>query len=116
MSLRPGIGLGMCDELASVLLDEQYRERMIDVPLQLQHGGVRWPLGRYLRRKLREKLGRHPNAPESVLQAQSAELQVLRETAWTSETSVKSTILKASLGRRRQLEARERRKYKRETI
>lgn len=116
MSLRPGIGLGMAHEIASCLLETKLDERMIDVPLSLQHGRAQWPLGRYLRRKLRTYIGRHPNAPlETVLEADT-EMQNVRETAWNSKTSVKAEVLKRSLGRRIQIEARERRSRKREAI
>lgn len=116
MSLRPGIGLGMMHELASTLLQHRLDERMIDVPLSLQHGMAKWPLGRYLRRKLRTFIGRDVNAPAQVLAAQEQELQVMREAAWLDKRSVKAEVLKNSLGRRRQIEAKQRRNGKRETI
>lgn len=106
----------MAHEIASCLLETKLDERMIDVPLSLQHGRAQWPLGRYLRRKLRTYIGRHPNAPlETVLEA-ATEMQNVRETAWNSKTSVKAEVLKRSLGRRIQIEARERRSRKREAI
>lgn len=116
MSLRPGIGLGMAHEIASSLMASPMDERYIDVPLSLQHGRSRWPLGRYLRRKLRTYVGRPANAPALALAPQAAFLQDVRETAWTNQTPVKAEILKRSLGKRRQIEARERRYRKRETI
>lgn len=116
MSLRPGIGLGMAHEIASTLLQHRLDERMIDVPLSLQHGRSKWPLGRYLRRKLRTYIGRQPNTPFEALSETIAEMQDVREVAWNSETSVKAEILKRSLGKRRQIEGRERRMKKRETV
>lgn len=116
MSLRPGIGLGMMHEIASTLLQHRIDERMIDVPVSLQHGRAKWPLGRYLRRKLRTYIGRDANAPREALFTQASEMQDVRETAWNSETSVKAEVLKRSLGRRRQIEARYRRRGKRETV
>jgi len=105
----------MMHELASTLMQHKLDEHMIDVPLSLQHGTKKWPLGRYLRRKLRTFIGRDINAPQEVLEAQSQELQTLRETAWNTQVSLKGEILKKSLGRRIQINAREKRK-KRETI
>lgn len=115
MSLRPGIGLGMMHEIASTLMQHKSDEHMIDVPLFARHGSKRWPFGRYLRRNLRKFIGRDPNAPQEILEEQEKALQDLRQTAWDSQTSVKSEVLKASLGRRIQIEAKHRRK-KREAI
>lgn len=116
MSLRPGIGLGMAHEIASSLMASPMDERYIDVPLSLQHGRSRWPLGRYLRRKLRTYVGREANAPPLALIPQAAELQDVRETAWSNKTSVKAEVLRRSLGKRRQIEAREKRYRKREAL
>jgi len=102
-------------ELASTLLQHKLDEKMIDVPLTLQHGTRKWPLGRYLRRKLRTYIGRDPNAPKEVLDLQAAELQVMREAAWTNSTSLTNEVLKKSLGRRIQIEQKYRR-TKREAI
>lgn len=106
----------MAHEIASTLLEHKLDERMIDVPLSLQHGRNRWPLGRYLRRRLREYIGREPNAPEQALSEAATEMQDVREAAWNSKTSVKAEVLKRSLGRRRQIEARYKRTQKRETV
>lgn len=107
MSLRPGIGLGMMHDLASVLLEHKLDERMIDVPTSLQHGGKKWPLNRYLRRKLREFIGRSPNAPPETLQQQTEALRPLREIAFASSTPLKTEVLKASLGARTNIHTRE---------
>lgn len=116
MSLRPGIGLGMMHELASTLLQHKLDERMVDVPLSLQHGKAKWPLGRYLRRKLRTFIGKSPNAPAEALADQEKELQILREIAWANKTSVKAQVLNKSLGRRIQINNRHSRRKKRETV
>lgn len=115
MSLRPGIGVGMMHELASTLLQHSLDEKMIDVPLTLQHGTHQWPLGRFLRRKLRTFIGRDSNAPPEILELQANELQALREIAWDNATSLTEEVLKESLGRRIKIEARHRR-TKRETV
>lgn len=101
----------MMHELASTLLTLDIKdERMVDVPTTLQHGTSKWPLGRFLRRKLRTYIGRPANAPKEVLETQETELQAMREIAWHNQTSLKTEILNNSLGKRIQIEARNRRK------
>lgn len=107
MSLRPGIGLGMMHELASTLMEHKLDERMIDVPTSLQHGSKKFPLNRYLRRKLREFIGRSPDCPPEALAQAKEELRPLREAAFVSSTSLKAAILEESTGRRIQIENRE---------
>lgn len=69
MSMKPGLGAGAMDEVASVLMQFDLVDTQGDVPSALRHGGRLMPLGRYLRRKLREKVGRDPAAP-AVVQAE----------------------------------------------
>ncbi|UDN67492.1 replication initiator protein [robinz microvirus RP_32] len=80
MSLRPGIGAGFIDEVASTLLEHNL-DQLSDVPTSLAHGGRNRPLGRYLTRRLRVRTGKEPGAPQSTLQAQQEKLQPLREAA-----------------------------------
>ena len=115
MSLRPGIGLGMMDDLASVLMEHKLDERMIDVPTSLQHGNKKWPLGRYLRRKLRQRIGRDEKTPFEALQQYKEEMQPLREVAWNDEKPLSEVYLESTEGKRIQIEAREFRK-KRNTL
>ena len=110
MSLRPGIGLGMMDELASTLMEHRLDEKMIDVPMTLQHGSKQWPLGRYLRRKLRARLGRDENTPWEEIQKRKDEMQPLRETAWNDQKKLSEVYLETTEGKRIQIEARETRK------
>lgn len=59
-SLKPGIGAAFMDNLIPFLTTTAGCETIIrtkDVPAVLNHGGKSFPLGRYLRRVLREKLG-----------------------------------------------------------
>lgn len=107
MSLRPGIGLGMMHELASTLMEHKLDERMIDVPLSLQHGTKQWPLGRYLRRKCRTFIGRHPDTPPESLQPLVEKMRPLREAAFNDSIPFSVKVLEASLGKRIQIEARE---------
>jgi len=114
MSLKPGIGLGLMHDVASTLMQHSLEGKLIDVPISLRHGTHQWPLGRYLRRKLRTFIGRPANAPPEVLELQRLELQTLRETAWTNQTSLTTEVLKASEGKRIQIHRKQRAK-KRET-
>lgn len=116
MSLRPGIGLGMMDELASTLMEHKLDEKMVDVPTTLQHGTKQFPLGRYLRRKLRERIGREPNCPETVLRQMEEKMRPLRETAFNNSQKFSEKVLEESLGKRIQINAREKRMSKRGNI
>lgn len=55
-SLRPGLGEGVCDDIASAILFAT-RGELSDIPNYLSHGKLRRPVGRYLRGKIRERLG-----------------------------------------------------------
>lgn len=61
MSLAPGIGADVMWDIASSLLSFSHLQG--DVPSSLEIGGKKYPLGRYLRKKLREFMGRDPKAP-----------------------------------------------------
>lgn len=108
MSLKPGLGADMMDEVASTLMSFNLESGSADVPSALQHGNRKLPLGRYLRRRLRERVGRDPSAPASVLNEIQAELQPLREAAWNSSTPFKEEVIKAGQGKRANLAARQR--------
>lgn len=56
MSLRPGIGADFVDDVASAILrwDD---EKSGEVPVALRHGSKLLPLGRYLRTRLKERVG-----------------------------------------------------------
>lgn len=82
MSNRPGIGaLAMPDIAANLLAVEngRYVGLMEDVPTSLEMEGRQFPLGRYLRRRLRVELGLPPGAPESVIEKWSQEMRSLLE-------------------------------------
>lgn len=115
MSLRPGIGYQMMHEVASTLMEHGLDERLVDVPILLQHGRTKYPLGRYLRRKLRTFIGRSPDAPPEALAEYQKEMQPLREAAFLSSTPFKTAILAHSLGKRIQIEAAFNRNRKRNT-
>lgn len=93
MSLKPGIGRDFMDEVASVLLGPGGGNFADDVPTHLAHGTRKFPLGRYLRRRLRELTGRDQAAPESAIQALQEELQPLREAAFNASKSFKQSVI-----------------------
>lgn len=85
MSLRPGIGAHAMPVVADALNDK-YGARFIaetgDVPLALAHGRSQLPLGRYLRRKLREEMGfTHIGGQAKPEEQRQAEMQALCDAA-----------------------------------
>ena len=108
MSLRPGIGAGMMDEVASTLLTLGLENGSDDVPSSLQHGKRSLPLGRYLRRRLRTLIGNAPEAPASVINEAKKEMLPLRQAAWDSSTSFKTEVINAGKGKRANLAAKQR--------
>lgn len=117
MSLKPGIGSGVLDTVAAVITRYNLLTPQGDVPVTLRHGDLQWPLGRYLRKQLRKKLGldeRSPHvlSPEAAfLHAQSPETEALRAVQETARgdkanPSMKYHLLKASEGRRLQIARR----------
>lgn len=60
MSNRPGIGADYMFKVADTLFSEHGAsviDQTGDVPVFLMHGGTKMPLGRYLRKKLRDAIG-----------------------------------------------------------
>lgn len=112
MSLRPGIGAGMMDDVASTVMEHDLVE--VDVPTGLRHGRKIWPLGRYLRRRLRERVGMEPAAPAN--EELRAEVQALRAAAWESSQSVSDVAKEVMRPQAIQLEERERFHRKRKIL
>ena len=106
-SLKPGIGADFSWEFASSALEHQLDKLMVDVPLSLRVAGQQKPLGRYLRRKFREAIGRGPEVPQAVVDAMAAELLPLRESAFDSSSSFKEEVVKAGAGKFANFEARQ---------
>lgn len=112
MSLRPGLGHGFMHEVASTMLQFDIHKTMADVPATLSHGKKKWPLGRYLRRSLREMVGKEKNISAEALDEIQARMQVMRNTAFHLSEPLSKQVLKASEGRRIQIYANEARKKK----
>lgn len=82
MSLKPGLGHDFMWEIASTLLQYPDKlEEMIDVPSALRTEGRKWPLGKYLRGKLREFVGRENETPPEIMEEVYKELRPLQEEA-----------------------------------
>lgn len=77
MSRNPGIGAFAVPKIVSALNGDkgQYAFKNGDVPNELAHGGIRAPLGRYLKTKIRQDLGRDIKCPNETLQMLKKEFQ-----------------------------------------
>lgn len=121
MSNRPGIGCGMADEIASTLL-EHGLDSLPDVPATLAHGRARWPLGKYLRRQIRKRIGRDEKAPPSTLEKLKEKLSPMHQIGQAcpipgfKEFAFKGAIIDAGKGGRQNMEAKLRRQQKRGSI
>lgn len=119
MSLRPGIGAGFLWDVADSFLRFDLEKSSADVPTALRHGARKFPLGRYLTRRLRTYVGRVEQAPEEVTAALDATVQELRASAEAVAPNgqkgwyFKQAVIDASLGRARQIEARQKRSNRR---
>lgn len=114
MSRKPGIGYDMMHEVAATLMEHGLDKTIVDVPVALQIGTKKAPLGRYLRRSLRKMIGRSHYAPED--KKATADMQLLRTMAWENKTPLSTQILTLSEGRRIQLENRQRGNKKRNNV
>lgn len=85
MSLRPGLGVNALPEIADVVLRLNLVDGNGDVPSALRHGSRIMPLGRYLRRKLREQIGKAPAAPLATVCAAQEAVSHLRAIAFANE-------------------------------
>lgn len=112
MSLRPGIGADFMHEIASTMLALDLELGEADVPSALQHGKRKLPLGRYLKRRLRELIGREVDTPESTLAEMAEELRPLYEAAQMAPTpelrrvAFENAIVDASSQKRLNLKTR----------
>lgn len=82
MSLRPGIGATATEEIAAVLQTDFGLNTVVrdhDVPMSLNCGRRAMPLGRYLRRKIREKIGHEPTIKEEAIAIFEDKMQKLYE-------------------------------------
>lgn len=78
MSLRPGIGAGALGPAIDAWKSFNLETTQEDVPVFLRHGNKKLPLGRYLRIKFREGVGRGKNTPEAVVKRLSEKMLDVR--------------------------------------
>lgn len=126
MSLRPGLGAGIVDDLASATLEHKIVEKTGDVPTVLRHNGKLMPLGRYLTRRLRVRCGLAPDTPEITRAKVAEEMRPMSEAALSLtkgyqikglyETHFKEALRKANEGKVIQLEARQKLFKQRKTL
>lgn len=119
MSLRPGIGASAMQDVANSLNDAPGARAVSalgDVPLILQHGPKKFPLGRYLRRRLRHEMGAEDlREPDSARKVKATQLRALSEAIGTAQAR-KKLKLDIEHERIRQIETRERIWRKKGTI
>lgn len=99
MSLRPGIGVDGMWNVAQAMVDNNLHETMMDVPTALRHGNKHYPLGRYLRGKLREMVGRDGKAPPEALENLKAEVRAVRQAAFDASVSFSKALSSIDDGR-----------------
>lgn len=104
-SNRPGIGALALPEIASVLLTHDLDQTETDVPSRLDHGRKSYPLGRYLKRKLREQIGWQPDTPEVTKRAQEEEMRPLRDYAFDNSLSFAEVVKEFYKGQTARAEA-----------
>lgn len=122
MSNKPGIGAWFADEIASTILNHNLEDALVDVPLVLRHGKKMYPLGTYLRRAIRQRIGRDKNAPQAVLDAIKEEMRPVREAAFANapagfkELAFREALIEASHGQTLRLELLQRIRRTNETV
>lgn len=116
VSLRPGLGLRVMHDVADRLLTYNLEKEIEDVPMSLQHGKFKLPLGRYLRCKLRRMIGRDEKCPPQVLEKVKAELLPLRQQAFNASSSFAEAVVQANKGKRANVLARAKIKQPRKSL
>lgn len=95
MSNRPGLGVSALWEVADTLMKFNLETSQPDVPSALQHGRRKLPLGRFLRGKLREMVGKDVKAPDETLAEMAEQLSELYSSASSAPSSVRRELFKA---------------------
>lgn len=106
MSLKPGIGADSLWEYAHSLLHFNLDQQLDDVPNAWRSGTDLLPLGRYLRGKLREKIGKDKKAPQETINQLSEEMRPLREAAFNASLPLKQLVIESGFQKALDLETR----------
>lgn len=111
-SNRPGIGLGSLERIERVLQSpygRQLLDELGDVPTVLNRGNKAWPLGTYLRRKLRAKLGLPEGSKSAGYKKYALEMRDMFNDSINAQevkASLSRHLSDKSKGRRASIEAR----------
>jgi len=106
-SLRPGIGAHFPARMASAMSDQDLYPLTMqicgDVPSQVRIGGKMWPIGRYLKNKLRKEVGINEDEIKAVNKALQSEITKEKLKEAEQDPSCKAEImrLQRSLKKRR---------------
>lgn len=98
MSNRPGIGAHGIDAVGDELLRLDVLQAEVDVPSTLRFGSRQRPIGRYLQKRLRRRVGRDEKAPQSVISKMDAQMLPMRMAARADkeDPSLKNKVLEAT--------------------
>lgn len=110
-----GIGSSAMWDVASDMM-RYYLDCRADVPSALKHGTKDLPLGRYLKARLREMIGKESGTPEEVIKLMEEEMRPLRDLAFNSSRPLKEVMIAAGEQGRRNMEARREIFKKRESL
>lgn len=107
MSLKPGIGAWAMEDVALTIMQHPKLAKQEDVPTSLMHGKRHMPLGRYLRRKLADALGKENN-PQNAIDKMVEKLRPLQEAAIANNdgSTPKTLLVKAFKPNNDSLDAR----------
>lgn len=117
-SNRPGIGHGVLKKVVETITRYNLLTPEGDVPVTLRHGTTQMPLGRYLRKKLREHMGLNPRSPnvqtaeasfKHFHSEENAEMRAVQKAALSDKNnpSLKAAILASSKTARDQIYRRQ---------
>lgn len=104
MSLRPGIGAGAMQNVAAALVQNANHAEQSDVPTSLTHGRKNLPLGRYLRTKLRETLGKETDP--LAFYKMGEKVQHLRERARSGVKTLAQLVVEENAPKNAALDAK----------
>lgn len=116
MSRNPGIGVPALWTVASDMMRYNLEATLPDVPTVQRFGPRILPLGPFLRKKLREMVGKDGKAPESSKQIPALQLRILREYAWNTEKPLSEVFVELNQAHADALQARSMRRSKGETF
>lgn len=105
MSNRRGIGFDALWEVSDALMKYGLDDR-VDVPYSLKHGNKHYGLGRYLREKLREQIGRPPNCPQGRIDEMAQEMLPVWLDSIEASESLSQALVRRDAGEIANIEAR----------